>query len=147
MEHDNLRFAFAVNQTNNFEAVHFGDAHKFLIYEFYAGNFHYIEEHENTFKTIDEEVSHGSQKKGESIIQMLDNIGVDILVSQQFGRNIQMVNKRFIPVIIRNHSPEEVLTILSEKIHWLYDEHNLKPEEHKLFTIHKGIMKKAIKHD
>lgn len=145
MKQNKLRFAFAVNHNNNFEAAHFGDADKFLVYEFSDGEFCFIEEHENSFKRIDEEAAHGSKKKGSSIISLLKNGGVNVLVSQQFGLNIQMVNKYFIPVIIRNNSPQEVLTILSDKVQWLFDELDLGTKEYKLFTINKGIMKCSVK--
>lgn len=145
MRQDKISFAFAVNRNNNFEAAHFGDADKYLVYEFCDGEFRFIDEHENVYKTMDEESVHGSKKKGNSIISLLKSSGVNVLVSKQFGLNIQMVNKHFIPVIIRNNSPEEVLSILSAKMQWLVDEVELNQVEHKLFSIDKGILKCNVK--
>ena len=56
-----------------------------------------------------------------------------------------MVNQYFIPVIIRNHTPNGVFPILLAKMEWLIDELELNPAEHKLFSINKGIMKCAVK--
>lgn len=139
-----IRFAFAVNQINNFEAKHFGDADKYLIYEFNANEFIFQLEQINEFKSFDETTAHGSKEKGISIIKLLKENGVDVLVSKQFGRNIKMVNKHFIPVIINNDSPADVLSILAQHMSWLNDELELQPEYFRLFTISKGVMKSSV---
>lgn len=144
MKTNKIRFAFAVNQINNFEAKHFGDADKYLIYEFHANEFIFQSEQINVFKSLDETIIHGSKEKGASIINLLQENGVNVLVSKQFGRNIKMVNKHFIPVIIRNDSPADVLSILQQHMSWLNDELELQPEYFRLFTISKGVMKSSV---
>ena len=59
-----LRFAFAVNNENQFEKKHFGDADKYLIYQEESDKIVLLSEVLNHFKLLDEEVEHGS-KKGE----------------------------------------------------------------------------------
>lgn len=140
-----IRFAFAVNEDNCFVPKHFGEADKYLIYEFADGAFRLLKEQNNLFKTMDEEAVHGLKKKGNSIINLLKGEGVKILVSQQFGQNIKMVNSHFIPVIIRDQTLNEVFPILSAKIEWLLEELELKPAEYRLFTVTKGILKCVVK--
>lgn len=142
---NNIRFAFAVNDTNNFELKHFGDATKYLIYEFINGNFKLILEEINTLKSVDEESNHGSTKKGNSIINLLKKNNVKILVSRRFGQNIKMVNQHFIPVIIYNNNLPDVLSVLVKNIKWIIDELNNEVNSYKLFSIDKGILKSSIK--
>jgi len=60
----NIKFAFAVGNSGTFEAKHFGDADKYLIYEWDGQNFYLSTELLNNFKYFDEQ-QHGSKKKGE----------------------------------------------------------------------------------
>lgn len=117
-----LRFAFAVNNDNQFEKKHFGDADKYLIYLQEKDKLVLSSDEANSFKLLDEEVEHGSKQKGKAIIEFLKSKGVNVLVSQQFGRNIKMINAHFIPVIISSEKPDEVIQILSRQLHWIEDE-------------------------
>jgi hypothetical protein len=65
-------------------------------------------------------------------------------VSKQFGRNIKMVNKFFIPVIIDKEKREEALAILSHHIGWIEEELDKKGTEYKLFKIKNGILKTNV---
>lgn len=144
MKKNKIRFAFAVNQINNFEAKHFGDADKYLIYEFIENEFVFQSEQINEFKSIDETTIHGSKEKGVLIINLLQENGVNVLVSKQFGRNVKRVNKHFIPVIINNDAPVHVLSILEKHMSWLNDELELQTKYFRLFTISKGVMKSSV---
>jgi predicted Fe-Mo cluster-binding NifX family protein len=137
--------AMAVSNAGYFQAKHFGDADKYEIYEWDNDSFFYLNEINNSFKAVDEEQEHGLQKKGEAIIDLLKNEGVKILVSKQFGKNIQMVNRHFIPVIVYTKIPEMTLSALNNHMKWIMDEFNNSPEEFKLFTIKSGILKTTIK--
>jgi hypothetical protein len=68
-------------------------------------------------------------------------------VSRQFGKNIQTVNKLFIPVIVNSETTDEVVSILKKHIRWIEDELTNKTLEYKLFTIRNGILKTIIKKD
>ncbi|MBN2890457.1 MAG: hypothetical protein JXL97_01190 [Bacteroidales bacterium] len=140
-----IRLALAVSHSGHFELNHFGDADKYSIYEWANGRFVFLQEEINKYKDFDEEQEHGSQKKGLVIIDFLRSLNVNILVSKQFGRNIQIVNHHFIPVIISEDTQEQVIEILSKHMKWIEDELRHKPEEFKLFTIKKGILKTIIK--
>ena len=139
-----LRFAFAVNQENQFQKKHFGDAHQYLIYALESGKMSLISAEINKFRLLDEKVEHGSVRKGNSIIEFLKRKNVNVLVSTQFGKNIKLVNRYFIPVKVPLKEPEEVLSILAKHAHWFEDEWKNNPSEFKLFTISSGILKTAV---
>jgi predicted Fe-Mo cluster-binding NifX family protein len=143
MDNQVIRYAFAVNHDGYFQPKHFGDADKYLIYEWDHTSPAYVKEILNPFKSYDAE--HGSRKKGESIIHLLKSEDVHVLVSRQFGRNIQMVNRHFIPVIVYSEEPEESLLILRKHRQWIEDELKNHPEEYKLFTLRNGALKTIIR--
>ncbi len=140
----NIKFAFAVNHSDVFEAKHFGDADKYLMYEYADDDLKFVSEQINTVKTLDEEPHHGSGKKGNAIINLLKENEVKVLVSRQFGKNIKMVNQHFIPVIISSDTVENTLAVLIKHIKWIIDELKNKSTGYKLFTIRKGILKTII---
>jgi hypothetical protein len=80
-------------------------------------------------------------------INLLERNNIKVLVSRQFGKNIQMVNSFFIPVIVNSETNDEVVSILKKHIRWIEDELNSNPEEFKLFSIKKGILKTSIRKD
>jgi len=141
----NLCFAFAVNEVNQFEKKHFGDADKYVIYKQDGDKIKLFSEEINKFKSFDEEVEHGSKKKGKAIVQLLKKKDVNVLVSRQFGRNINIVNNHFIPIKISIEQPNEVLKILSKHLHWIKDELDNTTTEFKLFIIKLGILKMPVK--
>ena len=142
-----IRFAFAVNLANVFEPKHFGDADKYLIYEWVNNAFILLNEEVNIFKNSYEGQGHRLQEKGRAIIDLLRRLNVTVVVSKQFGKNIQMVNSHFIPVIVSEDIPEKALTILARHVKWIEDELYNSPHEFKLFIIKNGVLKKAIKNE
>jgi len=145
MNENTIRLAMAVNHSGHFEPKHFGDADKFLMYEWTDGKFVSLQEEPNSFKNFDEEQAHGSKKKGGAIIDFLRSLDVNVLVSNQFGQNIKMVNRHFIPVIVYEITPVQVLEIMTKQMNWFEDELKNKPDEFNLFTIKNGILKSRIK--
>ena len=142
-----ITFAFALNNDGIFEKRHFGDTDKFAIYTFNKYELSFVEELPNSFKTMDEIQEHGSKKKGNAIISFLKEKGVSILVSKQFGKNIKMVNQHFIPVIIAEDKPEQVLEILQKQMDWFKDELKNRETNYMLFYIKNGILKMHVKKD
>ncbi len=141
----NHKFAFAVNSGNRFMRSHFGDADKYLLYEIESNELKLVAEEKNIFKHLDEEKKHGSQKKGSAIIKFLVDKNVKAIVSLQFGRNIKMVNKHFIPIIIQENNPDDAIVIINKHLHWIKDEWEHKTSEYNLFMIKNGILKSKIK--
>jgi predicted Fe-Mo cluster-binding NifX family protein len=144
MDTSSIRFAFAVNQQNAFEPQNFGNADKFLIYEWINNEFLFLKEEANLFKKLDED-QNGSVRKGTAIVDFLKNLDIKVLVSIKFGKNVQMVNRNFIPVIVLRETTDDVVVQLRKHIKWIEDELRNKPEEFKLFTIKNGIMKTSLK--
>jgi len=142
-----ITFALALNNNGIFEKRHFGDTDKFAIYRFENKELKFQEEISNSFKTMDEVQEHGSKKKGNAIISFLKEKGVSVLVSKQFGRNIKMVNQHFVPVIIAEDKPEQVIDILQKRMNWFKDELKNRTENYMLFHIKNGILKMHIKKD
>ena len=140
-----IKFAFAVNNINQFEKNHFGDSEKFLIYEASSGSLDYSSEELNIFRNMDETKQHGLKKKGLAIIDFLKDKGVKVLVSMQFGKNIQIINEHFVPVIIYADEPEEVIGTLNHHMHWISDELESTSSNYKLFSIKSGILKTVVK--
>jgi len=130
----NIKFAFAVGNSGTFEAKHFGDADKYLIYEWDGQNFYLSTELLNNFKNFDEQ-QHGSVKKGEAIIQFLQKNQVKVLVSKQFGKNIQLVNRFFLPVLVNDESPAEAIAKLKSNIKSIENEISQNRENYKVFNL------------
>ena len=140
-----IKFAFAVNNTNQFDKNHFGDSEKFLIYEASSGSLDYFSEELNVFRNMDETKKHGLKKKGLAIIDFLKSKGVNVLVSMQFGKNIKIINEHFVPVIIYTDEPEKVIGTLNHHMHWISDELESTSSNYKLFSIKSGILKTVVK--
>lgn len=140
----NLRFAVAVNNDLKFERMHFGDADRYLIYTPESGKMILLSEEINKFRLLDEEIEHGSKRKGNAIIKFLKEKEVNVLVSTQFGKNIKMVNKHFIPVKVPLKHPDEIITISNKHLHWIEDEWKNNKSDFKLFTIKSGILKSSV---
>jgi predicted Fe-Mo cluster-binding NifX family protein len=84
------------------------------------------------------------EEKGQSVINLLKKQGVSVLVSQQFGENIKMINTHFIPVIIKQEKPEEVIAVLQKHHKWLLDELASETGNFMLFQISNGVLKSQI---
>lgn len=139
-----IKFAFAVGEAGNFESCHFGDAEKYLIFEWNGDEMTFKKEVVNAHKSLDETPEHGSKKKGLAIVELLQSEEVKVLISKQFGRNLRVVNKYFIPVVIAQETPQAALDILCKHMRWIKDELDNDPQEFKLFTINTGIFKTAV---
>jgi predicted Fe-Mo cluster-binding NifX family protein len=139
-----MRFAFAVNMDNKLGQQYFGNADKYLIYMQETGKIILSSEEVNKYKLLDQGKGYGLKKKGSAIIKLLREKNVHVLVARQFGKNITLVNKYFIPVKISSEHPEEIVSILSKHLHWIEDEWNNKKSDYGIFTIKKGILKSSI---
>ena len=63
----------------------------------------------------------------------------------QFGRNIKMINKHFVPVKVTVELPDEIIGLIEKHLHWIQDEWERNSSDYKLFTIGSGVMKTTIK--
>ncbi|MBN2682309.1 MAG: hypothetical protein JXR58_07355 [Bacteroidales bacterium] len=139
-----IKFAFAISFSGNFEFKHFGEADKYLIYEWNEQKFQLVKELLNAHKNLKEEQAHGLLKKGNAIIELLLKENVQVLVSKQFGTNIQLINRWFVPVIIDNETPSEAIKKIENSIMWIEEELSRETQGFKLFTLKTGTLKSII---
>lgn len=139
-----LIIALAVNTDNRFQKTHFGDADKYLLYQVESNELKLLSEETNIHKQLDDNHEHGSKKKGNAIIQFLKEKKVNVIVSMQFGRNIKMVNQHFVPIIIYQDDPVDVIEIINKHLYWIKDEWKNKFTDYNLFTIKLGVLKSKI---
>ncbi|MFP4023672.1 MAG: NifB/NifX family molybdenum-iron cluster-binding protein [Thiohalospira sp.] len=142
-----LRFAFALNENNQFDKQFFGNADKFKIYELVSGKLEEVCEIENEFK--DEIINNKgtNEQKAGNITQKLIAEDVKVIVSKQFGENIKLVNEYFIPVKIFSDSPDDAIKAINSHVHWIEDELHNFSSEYKLFIIKSGILKLPIENN
>ena len=139
-----IKIALALNQNEFFDNRYFGEAEMFVVFRFNGEKFLREETLQNPYKAISGKTNHEIKIKGEGIVDFLRKKNVSVIISTQFGRNIRMVNKYFIPVIVSGEEPERVINLLLKYLHWIKDEIQNKPDRYKLFTINKGILKTTI---
>lgn len=144
----NYRFALALNQENQFVNGHFGDADKYMLVRYQEQKLIPDGEVNNIFKDYDSIGNHGDRAKGEAIAQMLQDLDVRVLVSTQFGINVRVVSKYFIPIVVGNLPVNEVLTSIYKHRQWVEDEMQRDTNAYKLFVMKNGMLKtKAIETD
>ncbi len=107
-----MKVGIAINSKGEVQDGHFGEAAKYLIYEITKNSVVFETKIENSLINFDEN-SHGSEKKGKGVVGLLQSTGIKAAVSQQFGKNIQILNKHFAPVLSRIKNVEEVLAYIS----------------------------------
>lgn len=142
---DVFRFAIAVSNLDDFEPKHFGDADRYLIYEYKNNVLMFDKILINKYKEESEEEKHGLKSKGINISKYLKENGINAIVSKQFGKNIRVVNNHFIPIIVRLNNLDDVLDILVKHMKWIRDEYHNNIKEYNLFIIANGIMKIKVK--
>ncbi len=129
------KFAFALSPDNFIEKKHFGDSDKFSIYEWDGNSFQFVKDVPNMFKSLEENNKHGSKEKGLAIIDFFKNEGVGILVSNQFGKNIKIINQSFLPVIVGELSIVDALLIIAENFNKLKQSYQKNSPENKLLDL------------
>ena len=139
-----IKIALALNNKELFENKHFGKAKIFSIYKYNGDQLLREKILQNPFVTVSEKAKHGLELKVEKIIEFLQNHNVSVIVSNQFGKNLIIASRHFVPVIVSGEEPQQVINLLLKYIHWIKDEIHCQPKKHKLFTINQGILKTAI---
>jgi predicted Fe-Mo cluster-binding NifX family protein len=139
-----IKIALALNNKELFENKHFGEAKIFSIYKYNGDQLLREKILQNPFVTVSGKARHGLEMKVEKIVELLQNHNVSVIVSNQFGKNLIIASKHFVPVRVSGEEPQQVINLLLKYIHWIKDEIHSQPERHKLFTINQGILKTAI---
>jgi len=139
-----IGFALAVNKDNQFEAGYFGDAEIFLIYKLKDGMLSLSKGLSNNFRGMGGKPGQATKQKGENIAALLRKSNVNVLVAREFGKNINVINTYFIPVIVSKGDLDEVIGILNNHMHWIRDELEHAKSKYRLFTIRGGILKTPV---
>ncbi len=134
----------AIDDNGLFQSKYFGNADKYLIYEWKNNEMVYTGDADNPIKSVDEEQEFAMQKKGHAIAGLLKSKGVKVLVAKMFGKNIHIVKQNFIPVIIYIKESDEAVSVIKRHIKWIEDELNNSPAEYKLFHLKHGALKMII---
>jgi predicted Fe-Mo cluster-binding NifX family protein len=144
MNKKSIKIAMAVDDNGLFRSKFFGNADKYLIYEWKNNEMVYTGVTANPLKSVDEEQEYTIQKKGQAIAGLLKSRGVKVLVAKRFGENIHIVKQHFIPVIIYIKESDEAISVIKRHIKWIEDELNNSPTEYKLFHLKHGALKTII---
>ena len=143
---NSIYFAFAVSDAEVFEAKHFGDADNYLIYHWDGDTMHYVDALSNPFKTYDE--SQGAHRKGEAISAFLLAHKVQVLVSKRFGKNVQVVHRHFIPVMIDESTKEACFSTLEQYMSTITQALSDAADTYAVFAIREGELKRiAVRQD
>jgi len=110
---ENLRIAFAVNEMKMLPHSHFGDASCFEIFQWQNNELNYVETVRNDTLKKEKEHDHGDGQKGYAMVDLLLQHRVNVLVSRQFGKNITIIQKHFLPILVNNDSLEEAKSIVA----------------------------------
>ncbi len=135
----NLIFAFAVSAAHVFEPKHFGDADYYQLFKWNKEGFEFIEALENPFKNFDE--TQGARHKGEQISEFLLTNKVQVIVSKRYGKNVQVVNQSFLPVITDSTSRDECFSVLENYIDALLEGLTALTAPFPVFALRDGALK------
>lgn len=92
------RVAIATDDKISLIERHFGDAAFYIIYLLTKDNYKIVSYLENKSIEENEDELHGDPLKAKSVSQMLKKEQIQIVVSKQFGPNINRIKKHFVPV-------------------------------------------------
>lgn len=128
MEH--FKIAVALNKELKLPEDHFGESVKFLIYTLKQSEFHFYKSIPNEHKNEDIEEDHGNPEKGKGIASLLQKEEVDAVISKSFGKNISIISKYFLPIIVKKNDIPNVIKIIEYNTEELIEaskKHKAKP--------------------
>lgn len=120
--------AIAIDEQRRVNPIHFGDAVGFVLYSLSGIRCEHIGDISNGLLNYDED--HGSPEKGKMIVKILKDNNVAVVASKQFGQNIRIVSKSFLPVVTRFNNPDDFVKALIdsyETINSRLEAENFKP--------------------
>ena len=111
--------AFATDNGKLFMDRHFGDAEFYDIYKISKTDTKFLEQIENI---TEEEKQHADPEKAKGITGLLKKKGVQVVVSKNFGPNIQRIKSVFVCVLIKEDMIDEGTKIIQNHIETIYYE-------------------------
>ncbi len=106
--------------------THFGSADSYVLYQCDLSGYKYLKIIENSTK---EERFHNDPVKATSVRELLQNHGVNVIVSKRFGPNITRVSKHFVPIIVKQDSIEEVINTVCSNVESIYQQWTNEPDQ------------------
>ena len=103
---EKLIIAFATDDKEQFTKEHFGEAKEYLIYEISKTDSKLIETIANVSP---EEKMHGDPNKAKGVASLLKPLGVKVLISKAFGRNIVRQQQKFVVILSNTELIEEAI--------------------------------------
>ncbi len=114
-----MKFAVATDDGETLRFGHFGDAKRYMIYEYKDGEFVFLTERENPY--TDEKLGiekHDDARKAGLIKDLLQD--VDVFVGHSMGRQnrerLRKQGKKMVPLLKKNITIEEALKLSLSKI-------------------------------
>ncbi len=111
--------AFATDDGKLFMNRHFGDAKFYLIYKISKSEIQFVEKVENTTTP---EMQHADPQKAKGIVDLLKKKGVQVLVTKNFGPNIDRIKSVFVCVYISENSIDEATKTIQKHLPSIYYE-------------------------
>ncbi len=109
---ETLIVAIATDDGNHLPEHHFGEAAFYSIYRFNALDYEFLKRIRNPGSEHEE--THGDARKAANIGKLLKPEGVQLLVSRQFGKNIERMRREFLPVLVAQSEIVETLRYLQQ---------------------------------
>ena len=114
-----LLVAFATDDGKLFMNRHFGDAKLYLIYKISKLDIQFVEKVENTTSP---EKQHADPEKAKGIIGLLKKKAVQVVVTKNFGPNIQRIKSVFVCVRLKEDSIDEGAKTVQKHLQSIYYE-------------------------
>ncbi len=116
-----MKIAFATDNGKNFMDRHFGDAQYYDIYEIVKDKADFLKRIINTTEEDDEHI-HADPKKAKGVVNLFKDEEIQVLVSKNFGPNIQRVKKKFVCVLMNKESIVQGIKKIQESLKNIEDE-------------------------
>jgi len=109
---EKIRIAFANDDGENLINKHFGDAGQYSIYEINPSSAVFIKNIDNAVDI--EEHGHADPNKARGISGLFKDENVQVLVSKQFGANINKMKKKYVCILMSEKSIKESIKIIQK---------------------------------
>ena len=93
---EELIVAFATDDKKTYTKEHFGEAKEYLIYEVSKADYKLID---TVINRSPEEKMHGDPNKAKGVARLLKPLGVKVIISKAFGRNITRQQQKFVVIL------------------------------------------------
>jgi len=111
--------AFATDDKQYFTRAHFGEAKEYLVYEISKTNFILLDTISNKSP---EEKMHGDPNKAKGVAALLKPLGVKVLISKAFGKNIVRQQQKFVVILSNTFCIKEAIENIQKNYSLIVEE-------------------------